>query len=80
MNIDLLYFSILLNIFLTSVIIFTTFEKISFIKKRKFSKAKLRLNKHINERKKLIKEIRNNFKSVNKKKTIYGYPWWPWFK
>lgn len=56
------------------------FKKIPFIKKRKFSKAKLRLNKHINERKKLIKEIRNNFKSVNKKKTIYGYPWWPWFK
>ncbi|WP_335956589.1 hypothetical protein [Acinetobacter bereziniae] len=80
MNIDLLYFSILLNIFLTSLFIFTNFEKISFIKKRRFSKAKLRLNKHINERKKLIKEIRNNLKTVSKKKTIYGYPWWPWFK
>ncbi|MFW1853478.1 hypothetical protein ACG9XR_23295 [Acinetobacter guillouiae] len=80
MNIDLLNISLLLNIFLTSLIFFQTFEKLSFIKKRKLSKAKLRLNNHIAERKKLIKEIRNNHKTVSKKKTMYGFPWWPWFK
>lgn len=55
-------------------------DKFPVIKKHKLSKAKARLNNHIAERKKLMREIRQNSKPLNKKKTIYGFPWWTWFK
>ena len=80
MDLDLLYISLLLNIFLISLILMQTIGKLPFIKKRKLSKAKVRLNNHIAERKKLIMEIRKKSKPITNQKIIYGFPWWPWFK
>ncbi len=54
-------------------------------KKSKLSRARMRVNKHILERQKFIREYRTHIKdreatSGKFKKIIYGYPWWPWFK
>lgn len=57
-----------------------TIGKLPFIKKRKLSKAKVRLNNHIAERKRLIGEIRKKSKLQTNQKIVYGFPWWPWFR
>ena len=49
-------------------------------KKITIKKGRARLQKHIDQRKGLIKEIRTQYKDKSKLKAVYGYPWWPWFK
>lgn len=49
-------------------------------KKITIKKGRDRLQKHIDQRKELIKEIRTQYKDKPKLKAGYGYPWWPWFK
>lgn len=80
MDIDLLYISLLMNVFTIICVLMRSIDKLPFIKKRKLSKAKVRLNNHIAERKKLMREIRQNSKPLHTKRTIYMFPWWPWFK
>ncbi|MGR2671888.1 hypothetical protein ACUXVT_11535 [Acinetobacter soli] len=51
-------------------------------KKRNLKKGRIRLQKHIDERKELIRKIRESWDAEDKKYgkpkvTIFGYPWWP---
>lgn len=64
--------------FLSSFLAISSFLNPS--KKKVLKKGRLRLQKHIDERKAWIKIIRERHNYDEKSKTVYGYPWWPWFK
>ncbi|WP_313390395.1 hypothetical protein [Acinetobacter sp.] len=49
-------------------------------KKRALKQGRVRLQRHIDERKALIEKIKKQHQVRPKSKIIYGYPWWPWFK
>lgn len=47
-------------------------------KKNTLKKSRLRLQKHINERKALMRKFKDQGQERNNR--VLGYPWWPWFK
>lgn len=64
--------------FLSSYLVIAHFKKPN--KKKTLKRGRIRLQKHIAERKKLIKEIRSHKQPKPKARIIYGYPWWPWLR
>lgn len=72
--------SIILNIFFITHFLLLILEKSTCFKKKHLSSARQRVNKHISERKELIRELRKRHNPPKDKKIIYGFPWWPWFK
>ena len=49
-------------------------------KEKTLKRGRVRLQRHIDERKKLIHELRCNHQGKIKSKVVYGYPWWTWFR
>lgn len=64
--------------FLSSFLVIAHFVKPN--KKKTLKRGRVRLQKHIDERKKLIHELRCNHQGKAKSKVVYGYPWWIWFR